>query len=104
MPQMRHWAATDCAKLPPAAAEPVLHVYLDWPACVAEVAPHFLANGTARGLRKRDKRRPGRACPLLEGLEIGFERGQHEAMSLCRDLHIFETCSFEQRFQFRFVT
>ena len=77
------------------AAEPVLHFHFDRVACIPEVAPHFLAHGMACVLGKRDKRLSGRACALLEGLEIGFERGQHEAMSLCRDLHIFKSCGFE---------
>jgi hypothetical protein len=38
--------------LPPAASKPVFHFDLDWPARVAEVAPHFVAHSSTNFVRQ----------------------------------------------------
>jgi predicted ATPase len=48
-----------CAELPPPAAQPVFNLYLNCPAFITQVAPHFFA--TPRAVRPM----PARASPLL---------------------------------------
>jgi hypothetical protein len=76
--------------LPSPTPKPVLYFYLNWPARITEVAPHFLAHGPASFLGKRYECLPRRACTLLERFEVGVKGRQREAMTFRGDLYVLK--------------
>src|SRR6266567_1920362 len=84
--------------LPPAACKPVFRFDLDWPARVAEVAPHFVAHSSTNFVRQGCQCLAGGNAATFKRAVIGVERRQHKGVlhSMCLDLR--ETAFTEQLF------
>jgi hypothetical protein len=61
------------APLAPATGDPVFGLSFDWPARIAEVAPHLFAHGTAYLLGQGGQRLTSRSTAAFKGFIISVE-------------------------------